>query len=120
MNIHFVLSHVDQDNVELGSPAGLTRPQLPKENPNSNLSQHAYNTYENPGPSVVNAPSLSQSVPSSFNAALVGEPQPYPPSMVTFFYSSVNKMLLVIYTMFKPLSLHVTRELRDRTINWNK
>ncbi|KAK9983399.1 hypothetical protein SO802_032924 [Lithocarpus litseifolius] len=70
------------DNVELGSPAGLTRPQLPKENPNLNLSQHAYNTYENPGPSVVNAPSLPQSAPSSFNATLVGEPQPYPPSMV--------------------------------------
>jgi len=92
MNIHFVLSHVDQDNVELGSPAGLTQPQLPNENPNLNLSQHAYNTYENPGPSVVNAPSLPQSVPSSFNATLVGEPQPYLPSMVTFFYSSVNKM----------------------------
>ncbi|KAK4559651.1 hypothetical protein RGQ29_008737 [Quercus rubra] len=70
------------DNVELGSPAGLTQPQLPRENPNLNLSQHAYNTYENPGPSVVNAPSLPQSVPSSFNATLVGEPQPYPPSMV--------------------------------------
>ncbi|KAK7855194.1 hypothetical protein CFP56_029391 [Quercus suber] len=82
MNIHFVLSHVDQDNVELGSPAGLTQPQVPNENPNLNLSQHAYNTYENPGPSVVNAPSLPQSVPSSFNATLVGEPQPYPPSMV--------------------------------------
>nr|POE45307.1 hypothetical protein CFP56_49224 [Quercus suber] len=70
------------DNVELGSPAGLTQPQVPNENPNLNLSQHAYNTYENPGPSVVNAPSLPQSVPSSFNATLVGEPQPYPPSMV--------------------------------------
>ncbi|GMY17236.1 altered inheritance of mitochondria protein 3-like [Fagus crenata] len=72
--------HPTIDNGELGSPGGHSQPQLNQENPNSNHSQHAYS--ENPGPPVVNTPSLPQMVPSSFNTTVVGGTQPYPPSMV--------------------------------------
>ncbi|KAE8077355.1 hypothetical protein FH972_015927 [Carpinus fangiana] len=69
------------DYVELQSPGGYSQPKPNVGNTNSNYSQHAYNTSENPGPAVVSTPSLQQLGQSSLNTTLIGEPQSHPPTM---------------------------------------
>ncbi|XP_059437605.1 uncharacterized protein LOC132170565 [Corylus avellana] len=69
------------DYAELQSPGGYSQPKPNVGNQNSNYSQHAYNTSEDPSPAVVSTPSLQQLGQSSLNSTLMGEPQPHPPTM---------------------------------------
>ena len=80
-----VFSLIDQDYVELQSPGGYSQPKPNVGNTNSNYSQHAYNTSENPNPAVVSTPSLQQLGQSSLNTTLIGEPQSHPPTMVNLY-----------------------------------